>query len=360
MLEKQEDLNKLSEIQILKFNFNFKPFPSRYLLSADRLSFSYNEDDKLLIDNFSLSIKKGDKICIIGQNGKGKTTLMKLLNNSLEIFSGKIEKHPEIEIGYFAQEEGKFMNPNNTVEQEIYLSNENCNNQDARNICGAFMFSSDDALKKISMLSGGEKSRLLFAKLLTKQVNLLLIDEPTNHLDIESCEALAEAINNFQGAVVLITHNENLLKSVSNRLVIFDRNKVTVYEGNYAEFLDSIGWENDTVIQPQKTKSVTSLSKKEIRQRRADIINQKNAELSPIKKEIDFIENEIKKQEKIISDNDKTIIEASKNNESEKIIKFSIDNDKLRHQVNAYYEKLEPLLSEYEKLSKKYDTKLLK
>lgn len=407
MLEKQTDLVKLQEIKNIEFDFNYKSFPAKYLMSADKLSFSYDtkkeqdniNTDKLItnkdsinsdidksdsnknsinIDNyneynkhteninyiikdFSLSVKVGDKICIIGPNGKGKSTLMKLFNEILSPDCGSIDYHNETEIGYFAQENISFLNEENTVEDEIYHSNYECTNQVARNICGTFMFSEDDAFKKISVLSGGERSRVSFAKIITKEVNLLLLDEPTNHLDIETCEALAQAINRFKGAVILVTHNEMLLNAVSNRLVIFDRNKISVYEGTYNEFLESIGWESDEEwIKSKDNNSSKKSSKTDIkkmdRRRRAEIIQEKSSVITPVKNEINYLENEISKLDKTVSENNKIIIESSKTNDFSKVITASNENDKLKKVIDDYYEKLEPLLEQFDELTNKYET----
>src|SRR5690606_22133566 len=115
----------------------------------------------------------------------------------------------------------------------------------ARNICGAMMFDGQKALKKVGVLSGGEKSRVLLGKLLVSPANLLLLDEPTNHLDMESIDSLVEAIDSFPGAVVIVTHSEMVLNAVARRLVVFDGGKTTLFHGTYREFLDRIGWEDE-------------------------------------------------------------------------------------------------------------------
>ena len=122
--------------------------------------------------------------------------------------------------------------------------------QTARNICGAMLFEGDDALKKIAVLSGGEKSRVMLGKILATPVNMLLLDEPTNHLDMESCDALLAAIDSFDGAVILVTHNEMFLHALAERLIVFQDGKSFVFEGSYQDFLDRGGWgDEETSIQ---------------------------------------------------------------------------------------------------------------
>ena len=117
--------------------------------------------------------------------------------------------------------------------------------QQARNICGAMLFEGDEALKKISILSGGEKARVMLGKLLVTPVNLLLLDEPSNHLDMESCDALLAAIDNFEGAVIMVTHNEMFLHALAQRLIIFQNDQVLAFEGGYQDFLDKGGWQDE-------------------------------------------------------------------------------------------------------------------
>ena len=122
------------------------------------------------------------------------------------------------------------------------ISDKSCTDEMARTIAGGLMFSGDNALKKIKILSGGEKSRVLLGKILVTPNNILFLDEPTNHLDMQSCDSLMEAIEDFDGSVVMVTHNEMHLRNIATKLVIFDNDKISIYEGTYDEFLSSIGW----------------------------------------------------------------------------------------------------------------------
>ncbi len=179
---------------------------------------------------------------MVGKNGKGKTTLLKLLAGVLAPQNGETVFHPLIEKGFFEQTNVKSLVDSRTVEEEILYSHPDMDRQKTRNICGAMMFSGDDALKKISVLSGGEKSRVMLGKLLATPVNLLLLDEPTNHLDMESCDALLAAIDVFEGTVIMVTHNEMFLHSLAERLIVFQNDHIEIFDGNYLEFLEKDGW----------------------------------------------------------------------------------------------------------------------
>ena len=242
MLEKQDIKEKLSDIQNLEFDFTYKDIiTNKPMVEVKDLTFGYDKDN-ILIKDFSFKVEKGDKICIIGRNGKGKTTLMKLINKELQPLSGSIDINNKVDIGYFGQMNIERLNLNNTIEQELWTIDEKMPRSNILNTAGVMMFTGDDYMKKINVLSGGEKSRVLLGKIILQPCNLLLLDEPTNHLDMESSIALINALNNFDGASITITHNEDFLNNLATKLIVFDNNKVFVFEGNYENFLKEVGW----------------------------------------------------------------------------------------------------------------------
>ncbi|TGN08118.1 ABC-F family ATP-binding cassette domain-containing protein [Leptospira ilyithenensis] len=244
-LEKQGEMKALENIEDLELYFNSAGFGANQMLSAENLSFSYDGKEPLLINDFSISVGKRDRICIIGKNGKGKSTLLKLLAGELATTKGTVTKHPILKEGYFGQTNKLSMNETATVVEEIMSADKSCTEGKARNIAGGLMFSGDTGLKKIKFLSGGEKSRVMLGKILVTPSHLLFLDEPTNHLDMQSCDSLIEAIDEFDGSVVMVTHNEMHLKSVATKLIIFDNNQITVYDGSYDDFLSDIGWSDE-------------------------------------------------------------------------------------------------------------------
>jgi len=245
MIAKQGELKELENIENLDLYFNSAHFESNTMMTAKNISFSYSGEEPYLINKFSLSVGKKDRICIIGKNGKGKSTLIKLLAGELTPTSGDMKKHPVLQKGYFGQTNKIDMDDEKTVLEEIKITDKSCFEFKARSIAGGLMFSGDNALKKIKHLSGGEKSRVLLAKILVKPSHLLFLDEPTNHLDMQSCDSLIEAIDGFDGSVLMVTHNEMHLKAVATKLVIFDNNEITLYNGGYDNFLYDIGWSDE-------------------------------------------------------------------------------------------------------------------
>ncbi|HMV77409.1 MAG TPA: ABC-F family ATP-binding cassette domain-containing protein [Leptospiraceae bacterium] len=244
-LEKQGTMKALENIEDLELYFNSANFAASQMMSAEEISFSYTGKEPYIINKFSLSVGNGDRICIIGKNGKGKSTLLKILAGEFKPVSGTVNKHPVLKEGYFGQTNKLDLNDSNTIVEEIMSADKDCNEGKARNIAGGLMFSGDSALKKIKVLSGGEKSRVLLGKILVTPCSLLFLDEPTNHLDMQSCDALIEAIDQFEGSVIMVTHNEMHLRAVATKLVVFDNDMISIYDGGYDDFLADVGWSDE-------------------------------------------------------------------------------------------------------------------
>jgi ATP-binding cassette subfamily F protein 3 len=298
-LSKMEKRESLSRMESLAFSFRNLAFAGKQVIQVDDLCFAHDPDLPLIRD-FNFTLAPGDRVAIIGKNGKGKTTLLKLLAQKLTPDSGRVSYNPGVEMGYFEQTNVQSLNPTSTVEEEILLSHPDLDRQQARNICGAIMFEGDNALKRISVLSGGEKSRVMLGKLLAEPLNLVLLDEPTNHLDMESCDSLVVALDNFEGAVVLVTHNEMFLHALATRLIVFKNDTITVFEGSYQEFLDKEGWDEEAVAGPnlpEKAPNELKISKKEMRRVRSDIIAERSRQVGPLRKKIQEIEDEIEGHE---------------------------------------------------------------
>ncbi|OHD64042.1 MAG: ABC transporter ATP-binding protein [Spirochaetes bacterium RBG_13_51_14] len=360
-LQKQDKLDRLEKIKTLEFSFSYKPFPAKVLMSVENLSFSFGKED--LIRDLSITIGREDRICVIGKNGKGKTTLLRLLAGELVPHKGVINAHGEMKIGHFAQTNISHLIDSFTIEEEI-MSN-GSDRQRARDIAGAMMFEGDMGLKKISVLSGGEKSRVLLGKIISQQSNLLLLDEPTNHLDMESSDALLAAIDDFEGAAVIVTHNEMFLHSLASRFVVFQDCGVSVFEGTYQNFLDNVGWEDERdapiVGMPfiQATDFKENVSKKDLRKVRADILSRKSKTINPLKAKIAHIESSIQTKEKQLSGMNNEIIAASSAGKSETISRLSKEIHKTRTDIDSLFDELESLISELEMKSLQFEQELV-
>jgi ATP-binding cassette subfamily F protein 3 len=267
MIEKMGTMEKLETEKNLGFRFNHLPCPGKIIMTIKNLSFSYDgKSENNIFSDLSFSIGRKDRIAIIGANGKGKSTLLNCMADELTPTSGSITKHPTGCLGHFGQTNIDRLEPKNKVLDEILRSNPNLSLQAAHSICGAMMCEGDFSKKKVSVLSGGERSRVLLGKIISHPTNLLLLDEPTHHLDVESIEALIEELNDYAGALVIVTHSELILKALAKNLIIFHQGRAEYFHGGYEDFLEKVGWEGEPVVE-KKVKTKTN--KKEARKLRA-------------------------------------------------------------------------------------------
>jgi len=362
-LQKMEKKQKLEKLKILDFYFNGSPFPARQMLNVQNLNFGYDAE-KPLVRDFKITVTAGERICVVGPNGKGKSTLLKLLAGELLPDTGHIKYHPAVKKGYFEQSSVKTLVDNRTVLDEILSSSPDGDRQRARNACGAMMFSGDDALKKISVLSGGEKSRVMLGKLLVSPTNMLLLDEPTNHLDMESCDALLAAIDNFEGAVIMVTHNEMFLHALAQRLIVFQSDGQDVFDGGYQLFLEKGGWQDEgrihRTLQPCVIREDASakMTKKELRRQRSEIIARRSREIGPIQRRIEAIENEIEKNELEQGDLNQHMQQAAQNKDGDRIAEISREIHLHRQTIDHQFQQLEELTRDLETRNAEFDALL--
>ncbi len=362
-LARHERIDKLEEIKQLDFKFRSAPFEAKWLMNVENLSCRF-EDGPVLINGLSFSVGKKDRIAVIGKNGKGKTTLLNLLANEMSPTSGEVKVHPNTKIGYFGQTNINRLRPEKTALQEIIDIHPDHSQNEARSICGLMMFEGDNALKKVSVLSGGEKSRVLLGKLLVTQSNLLLLDEPTNHLDMESIDSLIEAIEAFDGAVIIVTHSELILEAVATRLIVYDNDAVSVFEGTYLDFLERVGWSDEGGVKVKKGKrpeqdGEKNYRRKDIKRLRTGIVSEKSKVLSSYKKRIDSLEAEITRLEQESEQDNQSLLEASMKGKALEIKKYSqvVRDNKAR--VDELFNELQTVTNEHDAKEKEFDQQLI-
>ena len=365
-LAKMERKEKLVKLKSLEFDFAYKSFSGKYVLSIDDISFGY-EPGRPLIWNFGLSIGAQDRVFVIGKNGRGKTTLLKLLSGVLAPQAGSITSPMAVVPGYFEQTNVLTLNENATVLEEIASADQGMEPARARHLSGIMMFEGNSGLKKVGVLSGGEKSRVLLGKLIATPLNLLLLDEPTNHLDLESSDALLAALDNFPGAVIMVTHNEMFLHALAERLIVFQDDGITVFEGSYERFLEQVGWQGEE-IRPRAKEDEAAAglsippplppSRKELRRMRSEVISEKSKTLKPLEKRMAELEAAIETAEAELARMNRELVEAARAKASAKIVELSKAVHQRRKDVDAFLDELEPLLKAYETLKAEYDKRL--
>ena len=359
-LAKHEKLDRLEDIKALDFKFRSAPFEAKWLLNVDDLSFSFKHGPNL-IDDLTFSVGKRDRIAVIGKNGKGKTTLLNLLGRELSPASGSIKVHPNTKIAYFGQTNINRLQPDKTALQEIMDAHPDHSQGESRSICGLMMFEGDNALKKVSVLSGGEKSRVLLGKLLVSPANLLMLDEPTNHLDMESIDSLIEAIDAFDGAVIIVTHSELILEAMATKLIVYDNDTVSVFEGTYLDFLERVGWsdEGGVRVKPGKKKeAVKSVNRKDAKKLRSTIITDKSKILGPLKTRIKALEEEITTLEQGVDRDTQELLEASVKGKALSIKQLTSSISDAKSRIETLFAELETVTTEHDSKEQEFEQQL--
>lgn len=354
LLEKMDSKSELAHDKELDFEFNFSPTPAKILLEAEGLGFGY-EADKPLFSNISFALKKGEVLGIIGKNGKGKSTLLNVIAGELMAQQGTVRLHPSTIMAHFGQTNISRLNPQHSITDEIYAANPKLGYASVRFICGAMSFSGESADKKVALLSGGEKSRVMLGQILAKEVNVLLLDEPTNHLDMESIESLIEAVESFEGSAIIVTHSEELLRRLAHRLVVFAHGSAELFDGGYDEFLQKAGWEEEEVM---VQKSAPKSSRDEQKKLRASLVQERNKLLSPLKKSSEKLEDAIMKKEELLELESKKLHDASQAGDSKIVMDISVIVARLQDEVEKLFAELEECHVKMDAITSEYKDKL--
>ena len=239
-LDKIERIELPAEQRVLRFEFTEPPRSGEDVIRCEGLAKSWslgNGGEKSVFGGVSGVIRRQEKIAVVGINGAGKSTFLKVLAGRTEPSAGTVTIGASVSSGYFSQQALDLLHPGRTIFETVQDAMPDATIGTIRNLCGAFLFSGDDVDKRISILSGGEKSRVVLAMLLAQPHNFLILDEPTNHLDIQSREVLLGALQKYSGTVVLVSHDRHFLRSLANRVFEIDHGEMRIYEGNYEYYL---------------------------------------------------------------------------------------------------------------------------
>ncbi len=357
MLEKMEVMDSLESENSLSFNFNYKETPAKVTLRAENLGFGYNKD-KPLFQNLSFTLENGKTLAIIGKNGKGKSTLLNYIAGELVHQQGEINLHPATTMAHFGQTNIERLNPKNSITDEINSVVKSMPISQIKSICGTMMFSGDSSDKKIEVLSGGERSRVMLGKIIATPTNLLLLDEPTNHLDMQSIDALCDAIESFNGATIMVTHSEMLLRRLADALIIFHKGGAEYFDGNYDDFLEKIGWEEEEGEKKAPKKTNSTLSYKEQKKLRNQLTQARNKEAAPYKKEVSHCEEKITALETKMEIENRELQKASDQGDNSAIIEISKKISKIDNEIEELFEKLEIASEKLDEILEKYKKKL--
>jgi ATP-binding cassette subfamily F protein 3 len=240
-LEKIDRIEIPAEEKDIKFEWAEPPRGGDEVVKFEQLTKIWNSEsgkEKLVFKNASALVKRLDRVAVVGVNGAGKSTLLKMIAGDADPTEGRLQLGASIQMGYFSQNSMDVLDPQNTIMEEVHSAVPTAGIGYVRTLLGAFKFSGEDAEKRISILSGGEKSRVVLAKILSRPVNLLVLDEPTNHLDIKSRETLLQAIKDFQGTVIIVSHDRYFLREITTRVFELDKHQLLTFDGTYEEYLE--------------------------------------------------------------------------------------------------------------------------
>ena len=324
-IDKIEDV--AAENAVINFKFNFTKPSGKVITEFKNVSKSYG--NKVILKNTDAILSRGDKIALIGANGKGKSTLLRLITKSEE-FEGEIEEGFNVSRAFYAQHQLESLSPDAGILEELKQSGIDKPEQELRNILGCFLFSDDDVDKKIKILSGGEKSRVALAKTLISEANFLMLDEPTNHLDIQSVDMLIQALDQYEGTFVVVSHNRYFVSQVANKIWFIEDHQIKEYPGTYEEFNDWYHKRELNNLSTQKEPKQTKPKKEKTNSPTVvKELSKKNNSLQKIELEIERltkskveIENEMA-EERVYSNIDllqeKTLLLEKTNNELAKL-----------------------------------------
>ena len=334
-------LDKIERIEVdvqdnsvMSVQFPVSKQPGKVVLEIDNVSKKYG--DKTILKNINLLVERGSKIAFVGQNGQGKTTLAKMIINEIP-FDGIIKKGHNVEIGYFAQNQAHYLDKEAIILDIMNNAANDTNRSKVRDILGAFLFRGDDVEKKVKVLSGGERNRLALAKMLLSSFNVLVMDEPTNHLDIASKNVLKQALQLFEGTLIIVSHDRDFLQGLTEKVYEFKDQNIREYLGDIDFYLQQREVSNFREIEKntQNTKTPSENNTEKI------ISYEAQKERKKINNQINKIETKITDLEKEIANMD---LQISEN--------ISISNDFLKN-YELKKQELDSLMEEWEELSLK-------
>lgn len=349
-LDKMEIIEVEEEdVAAMKIRFPKAIQPGRTIVSGKHIAKSYGE--KKVITDMNFEIDRGDKIAFVGKNGMGKTTLSRMIAGDLT-YEGTLQLGHNVKMGYYAQHQTENLHPKNTVLEEMELSAPGNYEGNLRTLLGAFLFSGDDVYKRVKVLSGGEKSRLAMAKLLLQPLNFLILDEPTNHLDMIAKDVLKQAMQNFDGSIIVVSHDREFLQDLTNKSFEFTPEGIKEHIGNIYEFLEKKKLDNFRALELDKEKAT---KKEPAKTQAADNDNDKNKEqekeLKRLKNALDKAEAEVSRLDKEIATIDDQLKDAAQYLELTKQPDFFIKYEQLKKQQAAAIEQWELASEQLDKAS---------
>jgi ATP-binding cassette subfamily F protein 3 len=295
------DLVEVDMVDESGIRFRFPPAPHSGKIVLEGIKINKEFPQKKVLNDLNFSVIKEDRIAFVGKNGEGKTTLSKVIAKQLE-FTGELKYGHNVVIGYYAQNQSDFLDPEKTVFETIDDIAIGDIRPRIKAILGGFLFSGDDIEKKVKVLSGGEKSRLSMAKLLLTPANLLILDEPTNHLDMHSKDVLKNALIQYNGTLIIVSHDRDFLQGLTNRVFEFRHGMVREYIGDIYDFLEQRRLRNLSELEASQRKETMPVARDKVSQNKVEYEKRKESEkeVRKVRSQVSKVETEIERLEKEI------------------------------------------------------------
>ena len=367
-----KQLSKMERIEIedtdKTVSFRFPPAPpsGQLAVSLDHLCKSFS--GKTVFRDICFDLQRGDKLAVIGVNGAGKSTLVKLIAGLYQPDKGSIRFGHNVQSSYFGQHQAQELSPRLTALETIRSVEGDRSATEERTLLAAFLFQGDDVDKKVAVLSGGEKSRLALAKMIVTPANLLIMDEPTNHLDMASQEILQEAMRQYDGSIIVVSHNRHFLDQFVNKVLVLKDGRATLHHGNLSHYLDKMkkitssvpgqAQEGEAGAAPAGAASVDKDNRprgKELRQQQARLRQEKSQKSTKFKKTVQETEGQIEKLEKRKSELEVRMAEPETYKDGTLFTEMSKEYKELERRLERHYFKWEEAQAELEKIEKYYD-----
>ncbi len=330
-------LDKIDRIEVdeednavMNIRFPVSTTPGKVVLEIEKASKNYGE--KQVLQNIDLLIERGSKIAFVGQNGQGKTTLAKMVVGEIP-FEGNIRLGHNVQLGYFAQNQANYLDGELSVVDTMFNAANDSNRMKIRDILGSFLFRGDEVDKKVKVLSGGERNRLALAKMLLSDFNVLVMDEPTNHLDIKSKNVLKKALQNFEGTLIIVSHDRDFLQDLTDKVYEFKNKSIKEYLGNIDFYLEQREMANFRELEQQK--EVISVEKNTNSTEKISFEQQKQQK---------SIQNKINKIEKQITELENEL------NQMNELMGREVQNDDFYKKYDTKRKELDDLMNEWEAL----------
>jgi len=360
-LEKMEQIELEQEQSEISFQFPPPERSGQVVMKLEDVVKKY--EDNTVFDGIDYEIERGDKIAVVGPNGAGKSTMIRILAGLEPITDGKREVGYNVTPGYFAQHQADELEPKNTPLDEMRLAGSHESETKLRTILGSFLFVGDDVFKKVSVLSGGEKSRVALAKMLLNSGNFLIFDEPTNHLDMQSKNILQQALQQFPGTLMIVSHDRDFLDPIVSKTLEVQPQKIKTWLGNISYYLDKKAKEEDADDSQQTTTSrsqngsgqTNTLSRKEERRLEAEKRNALSKKIKPLKKRLKDLEKSIEQSETRIAEIEEMMAKPDFYDDSERVKEISMEYEELKSTLTDAFGKWEEIAGRIEFIEQDYD-----